>query len=131
MFSCLCFNYIYTGFALHSHITIMNFQMHLYDGGCNAVSSINIPGLWRGILEIHHDTVLHPIASPGSAPVGWACKVCLNSAQTVTVTVYANKTLMIQGRKEAVLDWIDSTVPMLLAETADYRLTRKGEKHWR
>ena len=108
----------------------MNFQIHLYDGGCHAVSSINIPGLWRGLLEIHHDTVLCPIASPGSTAVGWSCKVCVCDAQSVTVTVYANKTLMVQGRKGAVLDWIDSTIPMLLAETADYRLTAKGKTYW-
>jgi ribosomal protein S3 len=54
----------------------------------------------------------------------------VRDAQSVTVTVYANKTLMVQGRKGAVLDWIDSTIPMLLAETADYRLTAKGKTYW-
>jgi len=109
---------------------IMNFQVHLYEGGCNAVSSVNIPKLWCGLLGVHHETVFRSITSPGVGRIGWACRVRLPNSQTVTVTVYTNKTLMVQGRKEAVRLWIDSTIPMLLGETSEYVLTPKGEASW-
>ncbi len=109
---------------------IMNFQVHLYEGGCNAVSSVNIPKLWCGLLGVHHETVFRSITSPGVGRIGWVCRVRLPNSQAVTVTVYTNKTLMVQGRKEAVRLWIDSTIPMLLGETSEYVLTPKGEASW-
>jgi hypothetical protein len=111
-------------------IRIMNFEVHLYEGGCNAVSSVNIPKLWCGLLGIHHETVFRSISSPRAGVIGWSCRVRLPESQAVTVTVYANQTLMVQGRKEAVRLWIDSTIPVLLAETSEYVLTPKGEACW-
>ena len=106
----------------------MNFQCHIYEGACSAVSTINIPRMWRHLLGNHHDAVLYPIKPIGSGLRGCMVKIQIILAKVVTLIVYVKNTFVVQGRKDAVLNWIDSTVHMMLYGTAGYQLTSKGKE---